>query len=305
MITLALSAAKMASSIGSMFGQASLARSQARIAETNARIARTTANRKATQIENAAKANQRIAGENMMRARSNQRDAVGKVRTERANSGFTSEGSGNDAEESAQKALDKHIANMALDASITMMNSWQQAADVRQQGELEAVKQEGAAEVYRIQADYAKSGAIASLVAGTLGAAHGFYKNYTEAQQSNSDLAEARLAADNTWHNSNASQAVIDENLALNKQIYDENVLNPWKQGFMGAAQLGGASTDITGSMFGMNATPSSNTFSAFISSFSTDNNARKNNWGGAQSVSSGNVPYKVPAAGTIFSTFI
>ena len=305
MITLALSAAKLASGVGSMFGQATLARSQARISEINARMARNAANRKATAIENAAKLNQRLAGENMMRARSNQRDAIGSVRAERANSGFTSEGSGNKAEESAQKALDRHIANMALDASITMMNSWQQAVDVRQQGELEAVKHEGQAEVSRIQADYAKSGAIVSLVSGTLGAAYGAYKAYTNANEFNSTLNEQFEYAQNKVRSSNLGDDDMNKMLNDNQDLYDQLYRTPWKQAALGAAGLGGQALDIAGSAFGFNSTPSSNTFSAFVSAFSTDNNSRKNNWGGNQSVVSGNVPFKIPSANTIFSQYL
>ena len=305
MITLALSAAKIASGVGSMFGQASLARSQARISEINARMARNAANRKASQIENAAKANQRLAGENMMRARSNQRDAIGSVRVERANSGFTSEGSGNKAEESAQKALDRHIANMAMDASITMMNSWQQAVDVRQQGELEAVKHEGQAEVSRIQADYAKSGAIASLVSSTLGAAYGAYKAYTGANEFNTELKADYEDAQNKVRSADYDYDTMNYKLSNIDKLYNQTLLSPWKQAALGAAGLGGQAMDITGSAFGFNSTPSSNTFSAFVSAFSTDNNARKNNWGGNQSVVSGNVPFKIPSANTIFSQYL
>ena len=46
------------------------------------------------------------------------------------------------------------------------------------------------------------------------------------------------------------------------------------------------------------------NSFNPYTAALSADANNRKNNWGGLFSILSGNVPYKVPAAGSIFADY-
>lgn len=46
------------------------------------------------------------------------------------------------------------------------------------------------------------------------------------------------------------------------------------------------------------------NSFNPYTAALSADANNRKNNWGGLLSVLSGNVPYKIPAAGEIFANY-
>lgn len=46
------------------------------------------------------------------------------------------------------------------------------------------------------------------------------------------------------------------------------------------------------------------NSFNPYTGALSADANNRKNNWGGVFSVLAGNVPYKIPSAGTIFAQY-
>jgi hypothetical protein len=64
-----------------------------------------------------------------------------------------------------------------------------------------------------------------------------------------------------------------------------------------GAALMAGSQAAYSGFHF-------VNSFNPYTAAISADANNRKNNWGGLLSVLSGNVPYKVPAAGQIFSDY-
>lgn len=297
MIGFAIGAAKLLSSFAGGMMQSSVYKTQARIAQLNANRARNAANRKAYSIEENARQNQRLAAENMMNARLNQRAEVGAVRNAQAGNGFTSEGSGNDAVESAQETLDKYIANMALSASISMNNAWQQSLDTRAQGEAQAVEYEGQAEAYRSQASNTKNSAITSLVIGTLGAAAGAYAGFTGASAYNKELAVAQDNATNTftkaWQAGDITEGEWQQAVVRNAAAFNANKVDPWKAAGLQFSQMGGMAYDTAAS------------FSPYISAFSADANARKNNWGGMMSILSGNVPYKVPQAGTIFSSYI
>jgi hypothetical protein len=264
-------------------------KAQSAVFRKNAQGTRNHARTQAYTIEEAARQNQRIEADNLTAARANQRAKVGQVKAARAGSGFTSEGTGSQAEENAQDQLDKYIANMAMSASIAMSNAFQTAQSTRLQGEIEARKQEDQAEIYSMQAKATRNAANISLATGILGSAFGAYMSYNAAEEFNSELMASDAALTNAWDRGEISYTQMQQGLAYNATLQQ----NPWQSAALGGMMLGDMSYHLTSG------------FSPFIASFSADANARKNNWGGMLSVISGNVPYKVPAAGTIFSSYL
>lgn len=250
-------------------------KAQAQVMRANAKGTRNRANSQAAAIERAAQQNQLLAAENLMAARSNQRMAEGAVKTASGYSGFdTGEGTGGQAMANLQAQLDAEIANMELSASISMLNSWQQAHDTRRQGEIEAYAQEAQADQYQMAAQSARHSANAGLAAGLISTAIGAVAGY----------------GTGTAHNTKM-QNLFDAGL-INQQQLQANSVNPWATAFS------------QGSSFGYSGFHLINSFNPYTGALSADANNRKNNWGGLLSVMSGNVPYKVPAAGTIFANY-
>lgn len=264
-------------------------KAQSAVFRKNAQGTRNHARTQAYTIEEAARQNQRIEADNLTAARANQRAKVGQVKAARAGSGFTSEGTGSQAEENAQDQLDKYIANMAMSASIAMSNAFQTAQSTRLQGEIEARKQEDQAEIYSMQAKATRNAANISLATGILGSAFGAYMSYSAAEDFNSEINLANRAIEQDYLNRNITREQMVAARSYNVQLQQ----NPWENAALGGMMFGDMSYHLTSG------------FSPFIASFSADANARKNNWGGMLSVISGNVPYKVPAAGTIFSSYL
>lgn len=242
-------------------------------------------NRAVSLTDNAAK-NQRLEAENLMRYRENQRAKVGEVRAARAGSGFTDEGTGDQAEINTREMLDRYIADRAFSASVAMSNAWQAATDARHQGNVTAKSQNIEADLYDMQAKGIRSAANWSLAAGIMGSALGAYQGYMNAEAFNDSLRASDAAYTNAWDRGEISFDQMQEGIRLNDALQQ----NPWEHAFMSASQAGG---------YGYHGTAA---FSPFIASYSSEVNNRKNNWGGLLSVLTGNVPYKVPAAGTIFS---
>lgn len=281
------------SSFNQARAQSKLLKAQANIMRSNAQGVRNRANAQAAAIEHAARQNQLLEAENLAAARTNQRAATGSARAARSGSGFSSEDSGSQSAENIQEALDKHIANMALSASISMSNSWHQAIDTRRQGEVEAYAMDVQADQYQAQAKSIRKAANISLVTGILGSAAGAYMGYTKAQDFQDEYVKADVALAEAHDAGRITEAQYEAGLERNAQIYETLQVNPFESAFLQASNMGGM------------AYHSMSSFSPYIASFSADANARKNNWGGMLSVISGNVPYKVPSAGTIFSNYI
>lgn len=285
------------SSFNQARAQSKLLKAQANIMRSNAQGVRNRANAQAAAIEIAAQQNQLLEAENLAAARTNQRAATGAARASSSGSGFTSEDSGSQAEENTQEALDKHIANMALSASISMSNSWHQAIDTRRQGNLEAYAMDVQADQYQAQAKNIRKAANISLITGILGSAAGAYMGYTKAGEYNQAIDDAWVKSDvqlaEAYDAGLITESQYNTGLERNIEMFENAHINPFTHAFMQSSNVGSMSYNLTSS------------FSPYISSFSADANARKNNWGGMLSVLSGNVPYKVPSAGTIFSNYI
>ena len=166
----------------------------------NAKATRSRANAQANNIEDTAAKNQLIAADNLARQQTNNRAQVGAVNAARASSGFTSEGSGNAAQESAQTMLDRYTANMAMSASIAMTNSVQRAIDIRRQGEVDAVSQEEQARIYHMQAKNIQRSANVNLAVGIASAATSAITGFMDGGDIGSTLLQAANVGDMAYH---------------------------------------------------------------------------------------------------------
>lgn len=263
-------------------------KAQAKMLRKNAEAITTRAEAQAASITHAAAQNQRLEAENLMKARSNQRATIGQVRATSSGNGFTSEGTGGQAEKNAREMLDAYIANRALSASIAMSNAWQNATDVKAQANVEALAKNLEADTYDMQAKNVRRAANFSLVSGILGAAYGAYQGYLTAGEYNDVLDASNRGLTNAFGNGEISWEQMQQGIQANNAAS----VNPWSYAALSSSQMGDMVYNTTAS------------FSPYISAFSTEVNHRKNNYGGMLSVLKGNVPYKVPAAGTIFSQF-
>lgn len=261
-------------------------KAQGQLLRKTAKSAKQQAESQATAITDAAKKNQRVEAENLMRYRENQRIEIGKVRAASSGSGFTDEGTGDQAETNTREMLDRYIADRAYSASVAMTNAWQAASLTRHKGNVEAMGQNIEADLYDMQAKGVRKAANASMFAGILGSAWGAYQGYTNAEAFNSSIDVADRQLTNAFDKGLISYDEMQQGINQNQQLRQ----SPTMSAFMGASQVGGIGYHTTAA------------FSPFIASYSSEVNNRKNNWGGLLSVLTGNVPYKVPAAGTIFS---
>lgn len=255
--------------------QSKLYKAQAATLQANAKGTRNRARSQAAAIQHAAQQNQRLAAEQLMDAQAQQALAESKVRTQQAYSGFDNDkGTGGQNLTNLQQQFDAQIANMELQASIAMFNSWQQAIDTQRQGELDALTQESTASQYAAAAKSARTSATLGLIAGGINA----YKGYQQGEQSA------------LTHNENM-QNLFNKGLITDKQLKAYSV-DPEQYGYNAAAAAGYQGFHFV------------NSFNPYVGALSADANNRKNNWGGFLSVLSGNVPYKIPASGTIFAQY-
>jgi hypothetical protein len=269
-------------------------KAQGQLLRKAAKSTKAQAENRAVSLTDVAAKNQRLEAENLMRYRENQRAKVGEVKAARAGSGFTDEGTGDQAEVNTREMLDRYIADRAFSASVAMSNAWQAATDARHQGTVTAMGQNAEADQYQMQAKGIRSAANWSLAAGILGSALGAYQGYMKAGEYNASLEKTARTNDliltNAYDRGEISFEQMQDGIRQNAAMQEQMMQNPWEHAFMGSSQAGNYAYHGTAA------------FSPFIASFSSEVNNRKNNWGGLLSVLTGNVPYKVPAAGTIFS---
>lgn len=272
-------------------------KAQAAVLRANAKGTRNRANSQATAIERAAQQNQLLAADNLMTARANQRLAQGSAKAASGYSGFdTGEGTGGQSMANLQAQLDAEIANMEQSASIAMLNSWQQAHDTRRQGEVDAYAQEAQADQYQMAAKSVRKSANLGLITGIANAALASYMGGKSAGTHNANMKSLLDTANTSALNAyNAGEITSDQYTAAlfnNGVAYERNAVNPWTAAFSAGSNAGYSGFHLV------------NSFNPYTGALSADANNRKNNWGGLLSVMSGNVPYKIPAAGTIFANY-
>lgn len=171
------------------FGQAESHKASARVAQANARVAR--AQGKAErgkaygqaarqELENKVAGEQ--AAENMSRLRKEQRQAGAAVENARAASGFTSEGSGRQAEVSVLARYEQEAQDMVTSRGFQDVSARFGATMLRRSGELamrgaeaEAVYSEDQAKLYKMYAHNANKAALVTGSLSAIGAAVGAY----------------------------------------------------------------------------------------------------------------------------------
>ena len=275
--------------------QSKLYKAQAATLRANAQGTRNRSRAQAAAIERA-QDNQLIAAHNLMEAANAKSHGESAARNQAGAAGFMSTGTNNQILQRAQQELDAQIAAMEQAASINMLNAWQSAVDTRRQGDIEAATLEAQADQQAMAAKSARTSANLGLISGIINAAASAYAGYQAGSQHNENrigyrlqqaqpaLAQARAGEISQEH----FNAALDKRATYSSQYK----VNPWQYA-MNAANSGAYS----GFHF-------VNSFNPYIGALSTDANNRKNNWGGPLSVLSGNVPYKVPAAGSIYAQF-
>lgn len=160
-------------SIGANYGKYQQYKFAAREAESKGDASRTAYYKQATNLEKEARADSHLAGRNMMRARENQNSALSAVRTKRASSGFTAEGSGQQEEIAAADVMERAISDMSLSNAISDQNK-RYAADVsRFQGDLGMTAARNTANQYRSLGSNALGSAWLQLGMTAAGAGYG------------------------------------------------------------------------------------------------------------------------------------
>lgn len=159
-------------------GQAKTYKAQASVALAQGRAQKAAANKRAYNLEEEARSDSVLAGKNMMRQRENQTSAKAAVRNVAAASGFTNQGSGQQAEIATADIFETAIRDMALSNAISDSNK-RHAADVsRFQGDLAMQQAQSAASQYNSLAKTARTSAliqgITSVGAGALGYTLGY-----------------------------------------------------------------------------------------------------------------------------------
>lgn len=171
--------------------QSKMYKNQARAAQIQAQGIRNQASAQASLIEDSARRNALIDNQNLMAARSNQREQTAALKNKRATSGFTSEGTADQPILDAHEALNAEIEQMALSSSINSLNAIQTAVDTRKQGELSAMVKDMEAQAYRAQSKGIKQATIANGIVGIASAAAGAYTAYTGYQSALTNLDSA------------------------------------------------------------------------------------------------------------------
>lgn len=144
-------------------GQAKTYKAQASVALAQGRAQKAAASKRAWNLEEEARSDSILAGKNMMRQRENQTAAQATVRNAAASSGFTSQGSGQQAEIATADIFETAIRDMALSNAISDSNK-RYAADVsRFQGDLAMQQAQAAASQYNSLAKTAKTSAMLQL----------------------------------------------------------------------------------------------------------------------------------------------
>ena len=160
-------------------------RANAKSALAQGRAARDAAYVNAANTEAESASALRLAAENMATARRNQTAATASVRAGRGASGFTSEGSGSQAELATAEVLEKQISDLSLGAAISDQSKRHEAAMQRWEGDAALVSAQNQAAAYKSAA----SGALVSTglqlggaLVGGIGAGMGAFGSTTAAQ---------------------------------------------------------------------------------------------------------------------------
>lgn len=243
---------------------------QARLLETQAKATRIRGEAQAGRIERAAERNQEIANYNLRAQRENQREGQGTIRTNRGASGFTSEGTGDTAEQAYMSATDRAIANQAFAASVVMSNAWQTASDTRRAAAMESDILTAKANSYRTAAKGTQRAMWATGIAGAIGAVAGAYQANKANNALQSDLTQSVQEGTITQAEADAAYQANRASVGLSALQGMDDVAIPI------------------------------NSFNPYTASLTGSFNNRRNNWGGLISMVQGRTPYNITGSNNL-----
>lgn len=161
--------------MSSDFGVSQQYKYQGKAALSNGRAAQAAYGKKARALEAEAVSDSHLAARNMGRMRQNQNAAMGSARAQRGGSGFTSGGSGSQAEVAVADVWESAIGDAALSNAISDSNKRFAAESARYQGDMAMMAARNEADQYGMLADHAMGAAIVqtalTVAGGAMGAA--------------------------------------------------------------------------------------------------------------------------------------
>ena len=161
--------------MSSDFGVSQQYKYQGQAALSNGRATQAAYEKKARALEAEAVSDSHLAARNMKRMRQNQNAAMGSVRAQRGGSGFTSEGSGSQAEVAVADVWESAIGDAALSNAVSDANKRFAAESARYQGDLAMMAARSEADQYKMLSQNALGSAMIqtalTVAGGVMGAA--------------------------------------------------------------------------------------------------------------------------------------
>ena len=161
--------------MSSDFGGSQQYKYQGQAALSNGRATQAAYEKKARALEAEAVSDSHLAARNMKRMRQNQNAAMGSVRAQRGGSGFTSEGSGSQAEVAVADVWESAIGDAALSNAVSDANKRFAAESARYQGDLAMMAARSEADQYKMLSQNALGSAMIqtalTVAGGVMGAA--------------------------------------------------------------------------------------------------------------------------------------
>ena len=161
--------------MSSDFGGSQQYKYQGQAALSNGRATQAAYEKKARALEAEAVSDSHLAARNMKRMRQNQNAAMGSVRAQRGGSGFTSEGSGSQAEVAVADVWESAIGDAALSNAVSDANKRFAAESARYQGDLSMMAARSEADQYKMLSQNALGSAMIqtalTVAGGAMGAA--------------------------------------------------------------------------------------------------------------------------------------
>lgn len=146
--------------MSSDFGVSQQYKYQGQAALSNGRATQAAYEKKARALEAEAVSDSHLAARNMKRMRQNQNAAMGSVRAQRGGSGFTSEGSGSQAEVAVADVWESAIGDAALSNAVSDANKRFAAESARYQGDLAMMAARSEADQYKMLSQNALGSAM-------------------------------------------------------------------------------------------------------------------------------------------------
>ena len=171
------------SGIVNAFSQASITGEKARVARRQGNAARTNADLQAANIMRTAEFNLQLESHRRKAMRRNQNTAVQSVRTKRASSGFTSQGSASQAVSNTEDNFNQTIDNASRSAAIAYANEWQQSIATQAQGKLAQAAYQAEAQQYNHIAKAQRVSAGFATLTGSAGVAYGYTKFHDDPEK--------------------------------------------------------------------------------------------------------------------------